>query len=110
MRVILRLFFLAAAFALITAFVDWWAVPILGMVWGLVAARETRPMLTAAASAALGWAVLLVWTGLHGPVGAVATKVGGVMGVPGWLLVVVTLLFPAVLAGGGAGVLAQRRA
>ncbi len=109
MRMILRVLFLAGAFALLTAFVDWWAVPILGMVWGLLATRETRPIVTAAASAALGWAVLLVWTGLHGPVGAVATKVGGVMGIPGWLLVVVTLLFPAVLAGGGAGVVGKTR-
>jgi hypothetical protein len=49
--------------------------------------------------AALGWGVLLGWTALHGPIGPLARRAGGIFRLPGWGMVLVTLLFPAALAG-----------
>jgi hypothetical protein len=98
MRVAIRLGLLAPAFALATAVLGWWAVPVLGVVWGAVATRGERPVRMAATAAALGWAILLVWGATQGPVHVVARRVGPVLMLPGWLFVALTLLFPALLA------------
>ena len=47
----------------------------------------------------LGWVALLVWGSTIGPVGNLADTVGGVMALPGAAVLLITLLFPAVLAG-----------
>lgn len=52
--------------------------------------------------ATLGWALLLGWTAVEGPVGLVARRAGGVFLVPAWGFVLVTLLFPALLSGAAA--------
>lgn len=106
-RALLRLMLLGVAFAIATVFVNWWAVPIIGALWGLVAARGSQPVLTAGVSAGLGWGGLLAIMAFRGPVGAVATKVGGVMGISGWMLVAGTLAFAALLAASAAGVVAK---
>ena len=102
MRWAIRLGLLAPAFALATWVIGWWAVPLLGVVWGGVATRRERPVLTAAAAGALGWMALLVWGATQGPVGLVAQRVGPVLRVSGWLFVVLTLLYPTILAASAA--------
>lgn len=103
MRYALRLGLLAFAFALATAAFGWWTVPLLGVAWPMIAGpAASRAAATAALAAALGWLLLLVWAAAQGPVGPVASKVGGAMGMPGIMLVLVTLAFPALLAGTGA--------
>jgi hypothetical protein len=99
---VVRVVILLVAFALATIAVGWWAVPVLGGVWGLVATRSTLPALTAAAAAGLSWAALLGWAAFRGPLLGLADKVGAIVGVPAWGLVAVAVAFPALLAGSAA--------
>ena len=102
MRTGLRVALLALAVAFATAVLGWWVVPLLGAVWGTIASPGTRPGFTMSAAAGIGWVLLLLWTAAPGPLWEVARKVGGVMSVPGWALIVVTVGFPMVLAGSAA--------
>ena len=101
MRTVARLALLAAAFAAATLVFGWLSVAVVGTLWGLVAGPGRHAGRTAALAASLGWLVLLVVTALHGPVLRVADRVGGVLGVPWPAVVGITLLFPALLGGGG---------
>jgi len=90
------MFALCAAAA--TAVAGWWAIPVLAAVWARVLPGATATATTCGLGAASGWALLLVWDAAHGPVGAVARRVGGVFQLPAWGFVGVTLLFAALLA------------
>ena len=83
-----------------TWIVGWWAVPIVGMLIGVVWS-DGRPGLLAGSAGGLGWTLLLVWGSVSGPVGDLAGTVGGVVGLPGFAVLLVTVLFPALLAGAG---------
>ena len=70
----------------------WWGI-VVGFVW-------PRPVLTAALSAAGGWAGVLVWYLVRGaPVGVLGVRLAGAMQLPVSLLVLATLAYPALLAG-----------
>jgi hypothetical protein len=97
-----RFLFLALAFAGATAAAGWWTVPVVAAVWVRVSPRARSPARSCMAGAIIGWALLLGWVALRGPAGAVAGRVGGALGLPPWAFVLVTLLFPALLAGAAA--------
>ncbi len=103
-RQFLEIGVLAVAIGVATVWLGWWTVPLVGGGWGVARRGEGYPAVTAAVSASLAWVLLLGVTSLPGPVGDFATTVGGVMGIPGWVLIGVTLAFPAVLAGTAATV------
>jgi hypothetical protein len=42
--------------------------------------------------------LLLGWSWVNGPVGVLASKLGGIAGVPGIAFIVLTLLLPGLLA------------
>ena len=94
-----RLLVLTLAFAGATAAAGWWTVPVVAAVWVRGFPRARSPVRSCVAGAVIGWALLLAWVMLHGPAATVATRVGGALGLPPWGLVLVTLLFPAALAG-----------
>lgn len=98
MRVILRIALLAAAFALATYAFGWWAVPFLAAIWAVLARDTPAAARDATMGALAGWAVLLVWAALSGPVWTLADQLGGVMEIPRVLLIAITLSFPAILA------------
>lgn len=98
MRLLLRIVLLAAAFALATYAFGWVAVPILAAMWGVLARHTPAAARDAAMGALAGWAVLLVWAALSGPVWVLADQLGGVMKIPRVLLLAITLSFPALLA------------
>jgi hypothetical protein len=100
----LGLFAISAAAA--TLLGGWWAIPLLAALWVRVLPRATAS--TCALGAALGWALLLAWAAVDGPVGTVARRVGGVFLLPGWGFVALTLIFAALLAASAA--IAARRA
>jgi hypothetical protein len=102
--VLLRLGMLGLAFSLATLLFGWWAVPLLACFWGVYDRPENRPALIASFAAGLGWALLLVWTAVQGPVWLLSQRASGVMGVPSFTLIALTLTFPMAL-GWGAGVL-----
>ena len=100
MRAIASTLLLAAAFALGTLILGWWAVPLLGAIWGLL--RRGRPRFASAfAAAALAWAALLAFDAARAPsaMGRLTEVMGGVFTLPGPVLLVLTLLFAALLAG-----------
>lgn len=95
-------FALCAAAA--TAAGGWWTTPLLAAVWTRVLRRDDATATICALGAASGWALLLAWDAAHGPVGAVARRVGGVFMLPGWGFVGLTLVFAALLAATAAAV------
>ena len=92
----------AIAVAAGTALAGWWIVPALAALRVRALPRDRAPVASSMAGAALGWALLLGWAALHGPVEAVARRVGGVLDLPPWGFVLLTLAAPALLAGAAA--------
>ena len=88
---------LAEAFAVATFGLGWWTVPIIAALYALASTNPNRAR-TAGLCALGGWATLLLLDAAKGPVGAMATRLGGVMGLPGVVLLLLTLIFPALLA------------
>jgi hypothetical protein len=76
----------------------WWTVPAVALVFGAMVGPGARAGWIAGNAAGLAWAALLGWTSTQGPMGSLARMLGAVMGVPGPLLLAVTVLFAALLA------------
>lgn len=89
---------LTSAMALGTALLGWWAVPVLGLAYGLWRGTGSAAV-EAGGSALMGWSALMAWNWVEGPMVELTSSLGAVMGVPGWALLLTTALFPAVLAG-----------
>lgn len=106
MTAALRIALLALAFALATRVAGWWSVPIVAAAWGAMARGRAAAAREAALATAAGWALLLAWQATRGPLGALAARLAGVLGVPAPALVLVTLLWGALLAW-SAGVVAR---
>ena len=71
-----------------------------------------NPARRAAMAGLLAWAGLLLGRAVRGDeIGALSTTLGGAMGVPSWAVVLVTLLYPTILAASAAWLshLAARR-
>jgi hypothetical protein len=85
---------------------------IMGAVIGF--ARPMRAARTAAAAGAAAWGALLLIAVIRGDaIGALSGKLGTVFGLPGAGLIVLTMLYPAVLAASAArltAILRSRRA
>ena len=105
----IRLALLAAAFALGTWALGWWAVPALAALWGaggaLLNQGPTGPTragrhaaLEAALAALVAWGAILAVAAARAPLGALADRLGGIMRLPAAALVLLTLVFPALLA------------
>jgi len=93
-----RLIALTTAMVVLTVVAGWWGVLLISVPWGLVANRSTRPARTAALAAIAAWSVLLLWTATRGPVWMLSETLAGIFGLPGIVLLVVTVVFPGVLA------------
>lgn len=91
---------LGTLIALGTWFIGWLAVPLVALVAGAWR-REIWPVTLAAV---LAWSALLVADAAGGRFGALATSVGGVIGVPAIGPVILTLVFAALLAASAATV------
>jgi hypothetical protein len=97
MRSLVKVLLLAESFAVATYALGWWTVPVIAALWALLS-RDDKPARVAAFCAALGWGTLLVLDAVKGPVAEMATRLGGVMGIPAFALLLLTLVFPALLA------------
>jgi hypothetical protein len=109
LRAVVKAVLLAEAFAVATFGLGWWAVPIVAAFYA-AASRRRHPARFAALCAAGGWAALLLLDFAKGPVLNMAAKLGGVMGIPAPGLLILTLLFPALLAWCAAVLVPQIRA
>lgn len=85
-----------------TILLGWWSVPAVGIVSGLVPRPGRGAVLEAGVGAAVGWAAVLAWSAMSGPVWLLAQRVGPVFGLPGMALLALTVVFPALLAGSAA--------
>lgn len=96
-RILVKGVLLAEAFAVATHALGWWTVPLIAAAWALADRAPIVGRFTALCAAG-GWGTLLLLDAAKGPVGNMAARLGGVMGVPAVLLYALTLLFPALLA------------
>jgi hypothetical protein len=84
----------------------WLGAPILSPIVVGFAAGLIRPVNAASRSAiagALAWGMLLATSTLRGDaIGTFTATLGGAMGLPGFVIVVATLLYPAILASSAA--------
>ena len=85
-----------------TAAVGWWIVPVLTVLWVRALPSDRSPVATTMFGAAGGWLTLLGAVAFRGPVPAVAAMCSATLGLPHWGFPLVTLLFPAALAGAAA--------
>lgn len=104
LRSIVKFVLITEAFAVATFALGWWIVPVLGFVLGLTLDRARGPVRYATLCAAAGWLSLLLLDAARGPLVEVATRFSGVMGIPSSVLIVATLLFPALFAGTAAAI------
>jgi hypothetical protein len=94
----LSLALIALAVVALTWLVGWWGVVIAGVVAGAMLWRRRGVSWLVALAAIVGWSTLIVVDSARGRFAALASSLGGVMGVPAPLLIAVTLLFAALLA------------
>jgi hypothetical protein len=106
MRKLVKVVLLAELFAVATYALGWWTVPVVAALWAFVS-RDSNRARVASLCAAAGWATLLLLDALKGPVGNMAVRLGGVMGLPGYVLLILTLVLPALLAWCAATLVAQ---
>jgi hypothetical protein len=72
--------------------------------------RPVRAARDAFAAGVIGWGALLVVAAIRGgAIGALSGKLGEILGLPGVVMIVVTLLYPAVLAAAAAWLVATIR-
>jgi hypothetical protein len=88
---------------------DWLSVPIIAAAFAWIRRDDAAvPVLSSIAGAA-SWMVLLAIQSFAGPIGDVARVVGEAMQVGAGPLVMLTIAFPALLAGSAAGVVRGAR-
>jgi len=87
-----------------------WAAPaVLGAAWTAVRRDDAFVPLMASVAGAAGWGALLAIQAMSGPVARVADVVGAAMQVGAGPLLVLTLAFPALLAGSAAALVRSFR-
>lgn len=97
-RALVRLAMLGSAYAIGTFWLGWWSVPVIAILWGLIASGTPRAVLHSTLAAAIAWSALLIWTTLSGPLPTIANQLAGATGLHPAVLIIVTVVFPAILA------------
>lgn len=82
---------------------DWLAVPVIAAAFTWIRRDDAAVPLLASIAGATSWMALLAVLAMQGPVGEVARVVGAAMQVGPAPLMILTLAFPALLAGAAAG-------
>jgi hypothetical protein len=98
MMLFTRIVLLATAFAVATFVLGWWAVPLVAAVYAGISVQQRGSALLSAFAAMVGWGALLAITASRGPVGTLATELGGVLNIKPIGVYVVTIAFPGLLA------------
>lgn len=101
--------FVASAMAALTWLLGWWGVAVAALIVGFVFHEQGGGGWRVALAAALAWGGLLLADAVAGPFAVVSTTLGGVLRVPGFVVVLLTLVFPAALAWSAATVMAESR-
>src|SRR3954471_7938974 len=85
----------------------WWAVAVVALVAGFLMRRRGGRAWHVALGSAEGWALLLLVDTLGGRSRELLALLGGAMHLPTPLLVIATLLFPALIGWSGAALAAE---
>ena len=99
----------ASALAALTWLLGWWGVLLGAAIVGFVFHEQRGGGWRTPLAAALAWGLLLLVDAAAGPIGIVSHTLGGVIRIPGFVLVLLTLAFPAALAWSAATVVAELR-
>ena len=97
LKTTVKFLLLTEAFAVGTFAFGWWAVPLLAFLWAVFVGTRSRPVFFATICATAAWCGILLLDAARGPLVAVAERFGGVFGFRPIVLMVVTILFPALL-------------
>lgn len=89
---------LVLAFALATWAGGWWTVPIVAFVAGTRERSGGAKPSGIAIAAAVAWGVLLIVSSTTAAFATLVRELAGIMALPGAAIVLLTLLFPALLA------------
>jgi hypothetical protein len=84
---------------------DWYSVPVIAAAFAWIRRGDATVPLLASIAGASSWLVLLAVQSFAGPIAIVARVVGEAMQVGAAPLMLLTLAFPALLAGSAAGVI-----
>jgi hypothetical protein len=98
MPVMLVFWLTAIAVATSTWVLGWWGVVTAALAVGALCWKRTGIAWMTALAAIVAWSVLLLIDATRGRFAALASAIGGTMGIPSALLLVVTLLFASLLA------------
>jgi hypothetical protein len=93
-----RLVLLASAFAIATFVLGWWAVPVVAAAYAAISSAQRSSALASGLAAMLAWAALLAIAASRGPVGTLATELGGILQIKPAGVYAVTIAFPGLLA------------
>ena len=99
----------SAAMGGLTWLLGWWGVAVAAAIVGFVFSEYGGGGWRVALAAAIAWGVLLAADGLLGQFGMVGTTLAGVMQVPAAMLVLLTLVFPALVAWSAATLVSDAR-
>ena len=86
--------FVAAEFVM-----GWWALPVVGVVLGLAAARQRHVGIRVGAAALIAWLALLAWTAQSGDMPRFYAQLARSMTLPTNVVAAITLLLPTLLGG-----------
>jgi hypothetical protein len=98
LKTVVKFLILTEAFTVVTFAGGWWGVPMVALIWGLSEGPRARPVLLASICAAAAWGSLLLLDAARGPLGEVAARFGGVMGMSPLALYAITLLLATLLS------------
>jgi hypothetical protein len=99
----------SVAMAALTWLLGWWGVLLAAAIVGYTLDDRRGAGWRVALAGTLAWGALLAADAVAGPLGAVSATLGGVLRVPGFVLLLLTLAFPALLAWSTATVVAESR-
>ena len=100
---------MAVLMMVLTWLLGWWGVLVAALLAGFLHYRVGGGGRQVALAAALSWGALLVIDATTGDLGVAVATLGGILRVPGALLVLLTIAFPALLAWSAATVAAEAR-
>lgn len=92
-----RTLVVAVAFVAASA-IAWWAIAVAAALFGVLTARDRGGPLVAGLGAMLAWGVLLGYDATRGPVGTVATTLGGVLQMKAVGVYALTLAYAGLVA------------
>lgn len=101
----IEILILAGVFAASTWLWGWWSLILGAAVWSL---WRRQPPWRAGVAAAIAWAGLLAFTIPWAPLGRLAARLGGTLGVPGWAALLLPPMFAFLLGWSGARVVSRQ--